>query len=134
MKPAKKKSLWSIGLIIAGAVTLTIVIAVVAYVYTVDTVTYAADRGGLTTGGAARINRHDIGGMTLLRFCSASAQLPLPIARDSTTTDGYDPVAARLRAAARLPPAAPTRVSRPTRLTALTPSRKPAPTATPRVR
>jgi hypothetical protein len=68
VKPAKKKSLWWVGLIIAGAVTLTIVIAVVAYVYTVDTVTYAADRGGLTTGGAVRIDRHDIGGMTLLRF------------------------------------------------------------------
>ncbi|MCU1280261.1 MAG: hypothetical protein JWM53_3807 [bacterium] len=70
VKPAKKKSLWWIGLIIGGAVTITIVLAVVIYVYAANTTFVAADRG-LTTvpqSGSGRIDHHDIGGMTILRF------------------------------------------------------------------
>jgi tetratricopeptide (TPR) repeat protein len=69
-KPAKKKSYWWIGLIIGGAVTITVVLAVVIYFYAADTTTYIADRG-LTTvpqSGTARIDHHDLGGLTLLRF------------------------------------------------------------------
>jgi hypothetical protein len=71
VKPPKKRSYWWIGLIIGGAVTLTIVIAVVIWVYaTSDTTVYAADRG-LTTvpqSGNGRMDKHDIGGLTVLRF------------------------------------------------------------------
>lgn len=67
-KPAKKKSYWWIGLIIGGAVTVTVVLAVVIWVYAVNnTTTYYYDRG-LTQVPGQRIDRHDIGGMTLLRF------------------------------------------------------------------
>ncbi len=69
-KPAKKRSHWWIGLIIGGAVTLTVIIAVVIYFYAVDTTYYVADHG-LTTGplsGSTRIDRHDLGGVTVLRF------------------------------------------------------------------
>ncbi|HEY2744591.1 MAG TPA: tetratricopeptide repeat protein [Polyangia bacterium] len=71
VKPVKKKSLWWIWLIIGGAVTLTVVIAVVIYVYAVDT-TIVADDHALTattppTGGA-RYEHPDFHGKTLLRF------------------------------------------------------------------
>jgi hypothetical protein len=71
VKPAKKKSLWWIGLIIGGAVTLTVIIAVVIWVYASTPVYYETTPRGLTTApqvGNGRIDRHDIGGMTLLRF------------------------------------------------------------------
>jgi hypothetical protein len=72
VKPAKKKSLWWIGLIIGGAVTLTVIIAVVIWVYASSSVVYyETTPRGLTTGpqlGNARMDRHDLGGMTLLRF------------------------------------------------------------------
>jgi tetratricopeptide (TPR) repeat protein len=70
VKPQKKRSYWWIGLIIGGAVTLTVVLAVVIYLYAADSTVYAADRG-LTTvpqGGNGRMDRHDIGGLTVLRF------------------------------------------------------------------
>ncbi len=68
-KPAKKKSLWWIGLIIGGAVTITIVIAVVIFLYASSptTTVLAADHGLLQQPGA-RVDRHDIGGVTLFRF------------------------------------------------------------------
>jgi hypothetical protein len=69
-KPAKKKSLWWIGLVIGGAVTITVVLAVVIWLYAVDTTYYAYDRA-LTTvpqGGNGRIQQHDMGGLTLFRF------------------------------------------------------------------
>ncbi|HXU74530.1 MAG TPA: hypothetical protein VN947_34785 [Polyangia bacterium] len=70
-KPAKKKSYWWIGLIIGGAVTITVVLAVVIYLYAADTSSvYYGDRA-LTTvpqGGNGRMDRHDIGGLTVLRF------------------------------------------------------------------
>ena len=71
-KPAKKKSYWWIGLIIGGAVTLTVVIAVVIWLYAVDTTTtYYANHGlgSQTVGnGPNGIDRHELGGVTLLRF------------------------------------------------------------------
>ncbi|HWE26750.1 MAG TPA: tetratricopeptide repeat protein [Polyangia bacterium] len=68
-RPAKKKSYWWIGLIIGGAVTLTVVIAVVIYVYAVSaTTTFAGDRSALTSSGPNGLERHDLGGLTVLRF------------------------------------------------------------------
>jgi tetratricopeptide (TPR) repeat protein len=71
VKPPKKRSYWWIGLIIGGAVTITIVLAVVIWVYaTSSTTVYAANRG-LTSGpqlSNGRMDSHDIGGVTLLRF------------------------------------------------------------------
>jgi tetratricopeptide (TPR) repeat protein len=70
-KPAKKKSYWWIGLIIGGAVTITVVIAVVIWLYAVDTTTYYYAKGlnSQTAGsGPNGIDRHDLGGVTLLRF------------------------------------------------------------------
>ena len=70
-KPAKKKSYWWIGLIIGGAVTLTVVIAVVVWLYAVDTTTYYYGNHALTGSGPVGpngIERHDLGGVTLLRF------------------------------------------------------------------
>ena len=71
-KPAKKKSYWWIGLIIGGAVTLTIVIAVVVWLYAVDTTTtyYGANHALIGNGppGPNGLERHDLGGVTLLRF------------------------------------------------------------------
>jgi len=70
-KPVKKKSYWWIGLIIGGAVTLTVVIAVVIWLYAVDTTYYYA-KGALSNqtagSGPNGIDRHDLGGVTLLRF------------------------------------------------------------------
>jgi tetratricopeptide (TPR) repeat protein len=69
VKPAKKKSYWWIGLIIGGAVTVTVVIAVVIWLYAVNTTYYVADRGLTTVPDAnARMDKHDIGGLTLFRF------------------------------------------------------------------
>ena len=70
-KPAKKKSYWWIGLIIGGAVTLTVVIAVVVWLYAVDTTTtYYANHALIGNGppGPNGLERHDLGGVTLLRF------------------------------------------------------------------
>jgi tetratricopeptide (TPR) repeat protein len=67
-KPAKKRSLWWIGLIIGGAVTLTIIIAVVIWLYAVDTTTTYYANHGLTTQGPNGLERHDLGGVTILRF------------------------------------------------------------------
>jgi tetratricopeptide (TPR) repeat protein len=71
-KPAKKKSYWWIGLIIGGAVTITIVLAVVIWLYAVDTSTTYYANHGLTSqtagSGPNGIDRHDLGGVTLLRF------------------------------------------------------------------
>ena len=68
-KAKKKKSLWWIGLIVAGAVTITVAIVVVAVLYADTTPTYYAyDRPALTVGPAPRIERHDLGGLTLFRF------------------------------------------------------------------
>lgn len=68
-KPKKKRSLWWIGLIVAGAVTLTVAIVVVAVLYADTTPTYYAyDRPALTAGPAPRVDRHDLGGLTLFRF------------------------------------------------------------------
>ncbi len=71
-KPAKKKSYWWIGLIIGGAVTLTIVIAVVVWLYAVDTTTtvYPANHALTGTGplGPNGLERHDMNGLTVLRF------------------------------------------------------------------
>ena len=69
-KPAKKKSYWWIGLIIGGAVTLTIIIVVVALVYadTVTTTTATGFNHALTSPGPNGLERHDLGGLTVLRF------------------------------------------------------------------
>lgn len=70
-KPAKKKSYWWIGLIIGGAVTLTIVIAVLVWVYAVDTTTTLAttpNHSPATSFGPNGLERHDVGGVTVLRF------------------------------------------------------------------
>ncbi|MCU1283002.1 MAG: hypothetical protein JWM53_6548, partial [bacterium] len=72
VKPAKKKSLWWIGLVIGGAVTITIIIAVVIWWYgTTSVTTFDTTPRGLTVGpqsGNGRIDRHDLGGATILRF------------------------------------------------------------------
>jgi tetratricopeptide (TPR) repeat protein len=70
VKPAKKKSYWWIGLIIAGGVTLIVVLTVVIYLYAVNTTTYYyADRGLTTVPQApSRVDKHDIGGLTVLRW------------------------------------------------------------------
>jgi hypothetical protein len=73
VKPAKKKSLWWIWLIVGGAVTLTIIIAVVIWAAyaTTSVTTFETTPRGLTTGpqsGSGRVDSHDIGGMTILRF------------------------------------------------------------------
>src|SRR5262249_1353993 len=69
VKPHKKRSYWWVGLIIAGAVTVTIVIAVVAYLSLTSTTTVYANHA-LTNGpqiSNGRMDSHDIGGLTLLR-------------------------------------------------------------------
>jgi tetratricopeptide (TPR) repeat protein len=66
-KPHKKKSLWWIGLIIAGAVTITIVIAVVVYFELTTVTTYPVADHALTDP-APRMDKHDIQGATLFRF------------------------------------------------------------------
>lgn len=67
-KPAKKKSYWWIGLIIGGAVTITVIIVVVALVYaSAATTTYPYDHA-LTAPGPNGLERHDLGGLTVLRF------------------------------------------------------------------
>jgi tetratricopeptide (TPR) repeat protein len=68
--PPKKRSLWWIGLIIGGAVTLTVVIAVVIYFYAVNATVVSDDRGLTTVPqvGSQRIEHHDLGGLTVLRF------------------------------------------------------------------
>jgi tetratricopeptide (TPR) repeat protein len=64
-KPAKKRSLWWIWLIVAGAVTVTVGIIVVAVlVARAASSPYYYDHGG----AADRIQRPDIGGVTLFRF------------------------------------------------------------------
>jgi hypothetical protein len=69
-KPVKKKSYWWIGLIIGGAVTLTVIIVVVALVYadTVTTTTATGFNHALTSPGPNGLERHDLGGLTVLRF------------------------------------------------------------------
>jgi len=68
-KPAKKKSYWWIGLIIAGGVTLIVVMAVVLYFYVASTTYVYADRGLTTVPQApSRVDRHDIGGLPILRW------------------------------------------------------------------
>lgn len=70
-KPKKKKSYWWIGLIVAGAVSITIAIIVVAVLFadaTTTTTYYGYDHSALTPGPAPRVDRHDLGGVTLFRF------------------------------------------------------------------
>jgi len=69
-KPAKKKSYWWIGLIIGGAVTLTVIIVVVALVYAdaVTTTSATPFNHALTSPGPNGLERHDLGGLTVLRF------------------------------------------------------------------
>jgi tetratricopeptide (TPR) repeat protein len=69
-KPPKKKSYWWIGLIIGGAVTLTIIIVVVALVYAdaAATTTTTPFNHALTSPGPNGLERHDLGGLTVLRF------------------------------------------------------------------
>ncbi len=71
VKPVKRRSLWWIGLIIGGAVTLTVVLAVVIYFEVANaTVNTVADHA-LTTvpqTPSSRIERPDFHGATLLRF------------------------------------------------------------------
>ncbi|MDB4964884.1 MAG: hypothetical protein JWN44_573 [Myxococcales bacterium] len=69
VKPAKKKSLWWIWLVVAGGVSLIVVLSVVIYIYAVNTTYYYADRG--LTGvpqAPSRVDKHDIGGLTVLRW------------------------------------------------------------------
>jgi hypothetical protein len=65
-KPAKKRSLWWVWLIVAGGVTITVgIIVVFALLATSATsTTYPADHGGALD----RIQRPDTGGVTLFRF------------------------------------------------------------------
>jgi tetratricopeptide (TPR) repeat protein len=67
-KPAKKRSLWWLPLVIVGGVAVTIGIAVLIW-WAADTSTtvYYANHG-LTEAPAARIDRHDIGGVKLFSF------------------------------------------------------------------
>jgi tetratricopeptide (TPR) repeat protein len=69
-KPVKKKSYWWIGLIIGGAVTLTVIIVVVALVYAdaAATTTTTPFNHALTSPGPNGLERHDLGGLTVLRF------------------------------------------------------------------
>ena len=68
--PKKKKSYWWIGLIIGGAVTLTIIIVVVAVVFAdaAATTTTTPFNHALTAPGPNGLERHDLGGLTVLRF------------------------------------------------------------------
>jgi tetratricopeptide (TPR) repeat protein len=69
VKPAKKKSYWWIGLIIAGGVTLIVVLTVVIYLYAANTTYYYAERGLTSVPQApSRVDKHDIGGLTVLRW------------------------------------------------------------------
>ena len=70
VKPHKKRSLWWIGLIIGGAVTITIVLAVVIYVEAVNTTTYYADHALTATPptGGKSFEHPDFHGATLFRF------------------------------------------------------------------
>jgi len=67
VKP-KKKSYWWIGLIIGGAVTLTVIIALAVW-FAADTATTTTTfNHALTSPGPNGLERHDQGGVTILRF------------------------------------------------------------------
>jgi hypothetical protein len=68
-QPKKKKSLWWIALIVAGAATITVVAIVLAVYFTPATPIYERSPALISAGpgGANRVDRHDVG-VTLFRF------------------------------------------------------------------
>jgi tetratricopeptide (TPR) repeat protein len=70
-KAAKKKSLWWIWLIVGGAATITLLAVVIWYFSSTTTYYYETTPRGLTVGpqtGSGRMDSHDLGGATILRF------------------------------------------------------------------
>jgi tetratricopeptide (TPR) repeat protein len=69
-KQGKRRSLWWLGIVIPGAVVITIVIPVIIWLYVVDTYSTTAANHALTAlpSGAERINRNENAGVTLFHF------------------------------------------------------------------
>ena len=67
LKKPKKRSLWWVGLIVAGAVTVTVAIIIYAY-FATQTVYYDTPRALENNPGPGRIPASTGGGLTLFRF------------------------------------------------------------------